>query len=354
MHMTKYLQRTLWVQCLLVVSLHAQEYYFSQLYNTPLYFNAAHTGRITDDYRVGLIHRRQWASINVPFITGSFFGDMNFYKSPLGADKIGGGLLVANDQKSDIINTTDIMLSGAWHKALDVSRRHRFSFGLQLGGRYTTFDASKLVFANQVDPTTNTPNSALNSGEHLGGNTFAPNAHVGLLYDFLLTDKLDLGLGLSIQNLLRPNEDFITSGNNSKAPMKIHGNIGLTYKINPKLGITPTVYMLQYLPGRDIVMAGLNAYYHLNGGKRKNPLTLHAGLWNRVGTDFILYGGLRYFNFQLGVSYDRNITSLQQNIPGRPGLDSQGSVGASEITLLIHGFLNRAIPAERTIPCLPF
>ena len=93
----------------------AQDIHFSQYQASPLTLNPALTGKIKEDFRVGLIHRSQWKSVNSAFATSSVFADINFIKNPLTLDMWGVGLVALNDEIGDSLfsnQTVAVSLSG--------------------------------------------------------------------------------------------------------------------------------------------------------------------------------------------------------------------------------------------------
>src|SRR4051794_30683737 len=87
----------------------AQDVHFSQFFNTPAATNPALTGFMRTDFRLSAIYRTQWRTLNTPFNTVAFSGDMNFVPEKLNGDKIGVGLFVFNDQMgSDVLTNNSV------------------------------------------------------------------------------------------------------------------------------------------------------------------------------------------------------------------------------------------------------
>ncbi|MBX9851642.1 MAG: PorP/SprF family type IX secretion system membrane protein [Cytophagaceae bacterium] len=113
----------------------SQDMHFSQFYNSPLTLNPALTGKMKEDFRFSLIHRRQWKQINSPYMTSAIAGDVNFRVGDASKNqKVGAGILFMNDDLGDgIFKNQSIMLSGAFHKTIGSQMRHKISLGAQSG-----------------------------------------------------------------------------------------------------------------------------------------------------------------------------------------------------------------------------
>ncbi|MBC7388316.1 MAG: PorP/SprF family type IX secretion system membrane protein, partial [Opitutaceae bacterium] len=133
----------------LAYSVNAQDFHFSQFYNSPLTLNPALTGRIREDFRVGIIHRNQWKAINSAYVTSAVFADINFIKNPFKLDMWGVGLVAMNDEIGDgMFSNQNIGLSLSGTKTLDELKRHKLSIGVQPSYVTKGLNKNNLIFDN--------------------------------------------------------------------------------------------------------------------------------------------------------------------------------------------------------------
>ena len=327
---------------LLSSKLMAQDFHYSQFYNTQLLQNPALTGKFREDYRIGVAYRSQWKQINAPYATTSFSGEVNFRK---GIDKWGLGLVAVNDQIGDgIYNNQYFMLSTAYHKTLDRLRRNKLSAGLQVGYVHKNIADNNLVFSSQISNYQATNNA---SGESLQNSVGYVNFNAGLFWDFVFSRKADIYVGASAYNLTQPKESFLVNDPIS-TPIRSNLFFGLNYNIIPTVTLLPAIQLTQQKGATDFNIGGAASYSILDG-KLKTGSAI-VGLWYRNKDAVIAYGALKYKKYQLGLSYDFTSSKLN-DIKQSPNIGRGTSVGAFEITFIYLGFLNRALPNELTVPC---
>lgn len=332
-----------------VLAAKSQDSHFSQFYNSPLTLNPALTGKIKEDFRVGLIHRSQWKAVNSAYTTSSLFADMNFIKNPLGLDMWGVGLVAINDEIGDGMFTNQTVgasISGI--KTLDELKRHKLSVGIQpsfvtkgLNTNNFTFD-SQINSAYQVDRN-------IASGEQLNNNRYSFfNFNAGVFWDFVLNRKIDLFAGYSANNIFRP-KDSPLNFSKGKLPIRHAFNPGLVYTINRKWAVTPNVLIAYQAKAMDVNL-GLYGAYTFNPDKTL-PTTAFLGTWYRVKDAAIAMVGLKWGHYQVAFSYDYTVSRLRDVKNATEYVPANATVGAWEISFIYVGFLKRALPSETTIPC---
>src|SRR3954470_14395486 len=100
--------------------LSAQDYKFSQFYNSPLNLNPAFTGKINSLYRFVANYRIQYLPLQsspTPYNTLSASADFGLLRDKLRGDIFGVGILFTNDRQTAIRSNT-AMASVAYHKSL--------------------------------------------------------------------------------------------------------------------------------------------------------------------------------------------------------------------------------------------
>jgi type IX secretion system PorP/SprF family membrane protein len=325
----------------------AQDIHFSQFYSIPLTTNPALTGLFKQDFRASVMYRRQWKQINSSFITKAFGGDANFILSP--QDKLGVGVFVMNDHVGDgIIKNNTFLLSVAYHRTLDAAKRHRISAGAQSGYVQKNIDYTTLLFGNQIQNYVPDPNAA--SGEPLGKTNFSYiNVNTGIAWTFKYSDKLDIQSGVSFFNMLKPKESFVQS---LAVPdiNKLRGRYlwtgSVRYQINDKISLMPAFMLMRQSKATDLNI-GSSVGYSMNADK---STIVRGGLWYRAADAVILSAGIRFRNYDLGLSYDITSSGLNQ-VKKAPSVNDHAKVGAFEFVLTYYGFFKRPLPDQMTIPC---
>lgn len=327
----------------------AQDYNFSQFYNSQIIINPAQSGKIDKDFRIGLIHRSAYST----YTNSALMCDINFQKSILKSEMAGLGLVVYNDQQGNgQFNTSGFLISVANHYALDDMKYHKLSIGLQLGMSFGNFNASNLLFQGSFNSNTNEPTEPVNLP--LNQNRTAVYTNFGLFYDFAVNRKLDIFFGASLFNISRPTQSFSIDNKSAGIPFKIGVQAGFGYFLSPKIQISPILNLFFQANTKDILVGSNFSYYLINDSKSGKKTILTLGFWHRLSDSFITYLGFKYANIQLGLSYDFTVSSLGKSGGNLPNLTRNFSAGAWEISLLYSGFLSRAIPDKTTVPCRTF
>lgn len=243
----------------------AQDNIYSQFFNAPIYLNPALNGQFDGDLRVNLNYRNQWSNIgNLTYMNASV--DYNI-------PRFGGGIgLMVNRSNEGSAAYVKNSVAGVYSYSVG-SENYTLSFGLQLGVSNRQVDASKLIFADQIDPRLGYVPGQASQAEGLGFNNkyyFDSGFGVNLVTGNIM-------VGGALQHLNQPDESF--TGTPSILPMRLTAHASYRLDLNPydnlddneKSYIIPSVVF--YKQGiANTVSAG--AEY-----KRKN---ISAGLWYRT------------------------------------------------------------------------
>jgi type IX secretion system PorP/SprF family membrane protein len=331
----------------------SQDIHFSQFYNSPLTLNPGMTGLFKQDYRASILYRSQWKQINAAFISKAFAGDINFIVNQHKGDKLGVGIFVVNDKiGSGIINNNTALFSLAYHKTLDATKRHRLSLGIQSGYVQKSIDYSSFLYNSQFNNSIVDPgyDPDISSGEPLGRTNFSyVNLNAGAVWSFKVNEKTDLQTGVSMFNLLKPKESFVQSlmvADKDKLKGRFTWSGTMKYQINEKISLHPAILVMRQTKVYDFNM-GSSVGYTFKGS---NGTMIQAGLWYRMADAVILMTGLRYKNWNVGLSYDKTTSGLN-DVKKTPQVKKHSHVGAFEITLTYYGFFKRPLPHQMTIPC---
>ena len=311
-----------------------QDLHFTQLSQNPLFTNPAYTGMFKGKWRLANSYRKQWSAFGHPYKTLS----LSFDKAiDIAENKIGLSVWVVNDEcGSSYFTSNYIYLSASLHKRIGFNHFHA---GLQIGFSIRSYDFKQLSFPSQFNPETGLfdPNMPNPIGEHTELANYI-DANVGIAW----SRNFDFGktlVGYSVNHINKPQLSFINK--DSKLSMKHNLNSEVNIPLNNSWFINP----------------GLNIFYNK---KTKNILikTLIGYNFNEVFYMDNIYGGISLRNqlnavdavnliigakinsFNVGVSYDFNISHLRQ---------STNMKGAIEFTLVyIHDYKKTQ---KFTIPC---
>ncbi len=347
----------------LTMPLSAQDFSFSQYFNFAPTANPANTGYYRQDYRAGIIHRRQWQQIGNPFLTSGVFADFNFKPDSFkgvpkeGAPQLGLGLFFVNDQMGNgIYRANHIMASASFIKPFGEYYRNTIAFGVQAGFYQKGINPDGLYFEDQFSvfrrPELATREQVINNSQ----NSF--NLNAGVNYSLMLSKKVNLTVGASGFNLLEPKENFLTGVTTTGTPKldrRYLGTFSMQFQLSPKTFISPMA-MYQRQAGASEITVGANFANQFNKATNKkglaNPdqIVGYFGMFYRLQDAIIPYLGMRYKNITGGISYDVNVSGLSSaengaTPTGRP------RVRTFEISLVYAGFWDPKTPQRQSIPC---
>ncbi len=336
------------LSCLLLIlsaAAKAQDPGFSQFFASPLTLNPALTGKFNGAIRVAGNYRNQWPAINNAFITSTASVDGHLLGSRLpDNDTWGIGLMAMTDKTaSGILTSNYLAFSTAYHKSLDEDGLHQLGVGFQGAYANRSLDGTRLTFEDglQLDGTwLRSPTEAINS-EFVSVHYFDMN--VGVLYNASSNGNNNYYFGASAYHLNHPKESFLGVDTIS-LPTRITLHGGGYF---PVTGTSSTMYVSALFNtqagARDYVLGG--AWEISASTDETNPVNFYAGLWGRFSnvTDAIIpYVGLDVGNFNLGLTYDVNVSALQTASQSRGGI---------ELSLI---YIKRTPDGHHEVPCPKF
>lgn len=304
-----------------VTSLKAQDPHFSQFFASPLTLNPAFTGLFSGDYRIAGNYRSQWQSIGAPFITGTVSGDFGILKNYINPNDIWGvGILAMYDKQgpNGAMSTNYVALSTAYHKSLDPEGNHTLAIGLQ--GAYVTkrVDISKMTFGDQINPDGSTTGGTTEAISKPSLSYFDPN--IGILYNGLIGEASNIYAGFSYYHVTQPYESFYDKMNDAnRIHKRITAHAGGSFPVNGNNRIfASALYMKQGTASEKTIGA---AYGFLLNDMPEDPTMFYIGSWVRFNDAVNPYVGLEVKGFQVGLTYDTNISSLKPASNARGGLE---------------------------------
>lgn len=326
---------------LCTVQAHAQaDIHFSQFYETSVLRNPALTGVFADDYKVGVYVRNQWSSISNPYATGLISAESHVSTSRTSDDFFSFGLLAYQDKAGSVDQKiTTIYPAINYNLSVDPAHNSYFSVGFTGGYVQYSYDPTKATFNNQyqngkfsaTNPTLETLPTPKIGMWDLGAGI---NYNTSSGYD----NKSTFVIGASGYHFTKPKMSYYDTVNLTQN-MRLNGNIAFNYTVSDEVTI-----MMQGNYGRqgkyqEILVGGLMNFNKEMKGMNTS-LVITGGVFYRVGDAVIPVLKGKYNNMALAVSYDLNISTLNQ---------ASNFQGGYEITLFITGNYTNKGPEKKTV-----
>jgi len=296
----------------------AQDPQFSQFYANPLYLNPAMAGsslatRVTANYR------HQWPSLDANYITYS--ASVDTYLPRINS---GIGLIVMRDQQA-FARYNSIDIGAQYSYQLQISQRVAARGGIQFSYVNRSINYFGLTFGDQFD----------NTGQinPVSSDQFAQNPNPAAL-NYLNVSAGGLvftgrsWLGISANNLTRPDQSFI--GNASPLPVRfsVHGGVKIPMDDNTRAGLAES----KTAPERSISPAfnykAQGKFDQLDVGVYLTYEPVVFGLWYRglpikqyeVGINnndaLVFLVGFKQGGLSVGYSYDLTVSNLGPSTGG--------------------------------------
>ncbi len=308
---------------LIVPSVKAQDYKFSQFYNSPLNLNPANTGKIPGLYRLVANYRLQYLPLQrpSPYNTFSFSADAGLFRDRLRDDIWGIGIVFTNDRQTSI-RTNSLMISTAYHKALGKDRNHYLGAGFQIGFTQRSVDLGNLSFESQFTGT-GFDLSRSNRENFIDNRYIKPNMNIGLMWSSKFSKLLGVYAGFSMFNIIKAKDTFFKSDN--ERALRMNGHAGLVIDVKSKVLISPNgMYMHQAKAQQWYV--GTSASVNLSGKKEPYKTAISAGIGYDGNQALITSIGASFYGVQVALSYD---ATLRKDL--RTAVKSFGALEASII-----------------------
>lgn len=319
-----------------LITTHAQDIHFSQFKSAPLALNPANTGNINGNFRMVNNFRSQWVSFADPGYNTLSLS----YDQPLrtkGGNFSLGGLIIYDKSGTIGMTVSKIYISGSYRKSV---AKNKYFFGLQAGGVIRQFNDANALYSSQFDNSSGLLNPNLPSGEVLAESMNYFNLNAGFLWkrDF---NRFRSEIGMSIFNLNFPKEGF--SDSKVRLQPKILYSAAFTFFVTRRFYIQPDIiYMHQsgaanFVAGSEFLLmpnqqTGSIEGFFMGGYIRSG--------FNRTTDAAIITGGVKLLKLRVGLSFDLNISELQQYT---------NSIGAFEISIIYTGISTAFDPGA--LPC---
>lgn len=297
-------------------ALQAQSYHFSQFFSTPLLTNPANTGFIEGPYRAASNFRSQGISGGSPIFTGYLSFDISPLKDQLlQGHKAGVGLYVMNDRAlNGALQTNSIGVSAAYHIGLDPYGSYSLGLGLQGAFHQKRLDFSKLTFENQYGPGGYNPSLPIGEALQFQNKQYF-DANAGIVYNALLEDK-SFFAGISVYNILRHKENFLPD--EFRMPTRLVVQAGTQVFVGEQGKVYASLTNMSQAQANETTVG---AAYGLQLNNNTMKQEINIGMWYRLKDAVIPYIGYQHEGFQVGLSYDYNVSALKSAAQVRNGYE---------------------------------
>lgn len=294
--------------------LFAQDIHFSQFDAFSHTLNPAQIGAHTGEMRIEGIYRNQWRQIGGQPLTTTGVGfdkAFHYYNK-----EIDGGIMMVRDLFSGFNTITNkFFISGAYGiKKFGSDWR----VGIQTGVVTNSTNLAIQTFPNQWNYPKGEFDKTLPTGEdNIRGSQIYLDVNVGASWSKKFK-KFKLSSGVAANHINRPKDTYFSQVAERR---KVRGifNAGAEFYVSDAFTIEPKTFWTWTTKANDLLL-GTNVRYNTGSTSLKS---IYLGGFYRHGVNRIVDAiypvlGLAYKNFDMGFSYDVNISQLRTGIK-RPG-----------------------------------
>jgi len=318
------------ITTLIGFSVQGQDVHFSQLKSTSVYNSVASAGAISNaQLRSSLHYRNQWFTIGDAYQTYSLATDYKLEMDDWQGNHIGIGLILFKDEQGALnFNRLQAKLSLAYHQK--ISKYSFISGGVQIGITQHSIDGSKAEWATQFNGKEH--DKALPSQE---GNLFQPfinyDVGAGLLWRYDTKSKNrfttnafnTFNIGLSVYHLTGSSLSY-NAGEKDKMKYVAFANTAFFLKEN-EIELEPSVLFQMKGKELEFVFGALNKIIFIEPSYYTgyySQFDLSFGVYYRLPNDAIIPTvSMNYDNYSVGLSYDINLSELNQASAYQGGIE---------------------------------
>jgi type IX secretion system PorP/SprF family membrane protein len=294
---------------------YGQDFHYSQFMYSPGNLGAGNVGTMSGDLRIAANHRRQWASVTVPYQTFSIGADQKLESFSPKLKNWSAGILINHDKAGDgALSILNASLSAAYQFSLDKDSIYHLNTGISFGFAQKSIDFNKLTFDNQFDGDIFVPGSA--TGEN-PDNAKLSNADLGAGLSLQRNGaKSNMIVGMQLRHLNRPDQNMY---NGEAVPQSILSQFfaQVNYPLNNSLILQPAIQYSSQLKFAELVFGSEVKLILKN--ETTSRYAVSGGLFLRNKDAIIPTVALDYNKFRIGFSYDVNISSLKAASNGKGG-----------------------------------
>ena len=287
-------------------TLSAQDLHFSQFNSAPLLLNPALTGVNGCSYRFAANYKTQWTNL-APYNTIAASYDMALFNEKPKSNFGGIGVSFFSDRAGDSeLSTNQVNLSLSYTVLLNKRGTQSLSSGIFGGVGQRSINYSKLTFDSQFGSNgfdQNRPTlENFNRDKLVYGDIGA-----GFLWNYNQNEKNNYYAGFSVWHLNQPNRSFFDSQDETLyIKFTVHG--GGHFAMSQQVALLPSFMILSQGPHQEY---NLGTLIKIKKSIMPNENTaFYFGGWYRVLDAFILNARVDFGNFNIGFSYDLNLSKL--------------------------------------------
>ncbi len=292
------------------LKLQSQDIHFSQFYAAPLITNPASTGMSGEGLRVANIYRNQWAKIGIPYVTFSTSVDK---KLNIAGQSIGIGGFVLHDQSSSFNLSANIFMISVSYSG--IIRNQQITVGLQPGYVLKSFNLEGITFGSQFNYASEFFDATLPAFEDgLSDRLNYFDLNAGIFWRTMIRNIMPVA-GISVSHLNMPLQKFSTASTGTRLSMRLNANGGVMIPVSERIALNPCL-IYSYTPGTNEFVLGSTGDYSLARSNTRVQKIYAAAMFRvnpmRDIDAIIVGGGAEFFNFNLGLIYDLNISPLSK------------------------------------------
>jgi len=285
----------------------AQDIHLSQYHFDRLQVNPALTGIFNGDKQVSLIHKQQYFSVPVDYLTFSGSFDMKFLKEQNQKGFFSAGVLFNYDQAGDSeLSLINLNVNGSYTRAL--AKGIFIGLGAYVGGGQRSFKEQGLSWDNWWNVDKVVP--GLGSGENFDNTEFFwLDLGAGLNIRLQGRDRTKLDLGVGGFHLNEPGFSFYTA-DKIKLPYRLTFSGMGVLKLASRIDIFANALRQEQGPYEETVLGG-GLIIHISN-KKAREFELHLGIANRLDDAIIPMVAIGYDGWKAGFSYDINTSGFKE------------------------------------------
>jgi type IX secretion system PorP/SprF family membrane protein len=288
------------------VNLKSQDIHFSQYDAVPLLINPGLTGAFQSTHRAGIIYRDQWRNITNSFKTFAAFYDGFIFKNlKIKEDHIGIGFVAMNDVAGDLnygVSKFDISLS----LVKKYTPKNQISFGLMGGLNQCKADFTNALWDNQYTTGVNYDPLINNTSDKF----MFFDLSAGANWYYMVNYNFNYNIGVGIFHLNYPKQKFTPDKNNVNLKFTINANARFVNK-KYNYAFVPSVFYQNNGPLNELVVGINNEFLISTSSNFLQEATISFGAYYRIKDSFIPVLKICYENFEFGISYDINVSTLK-------------------------------------------
>jgi len=315
--------------------------HFSQFYETSILRNPALTGVFEDDYKVGVYYRSQWSSISNPYKTELVSAETHFAASKVSDDFFSFGILGYTDKAGSIDEKITAFYPAVnYNKCIDPNHNTYLSVGFTGGYLQYSFDPSKATFNNQyLNGVFNAANPSLENIPNAKLTMYDVGAGVNYNTSRGENNNVSYIIGFSGYHFSQPNISYYHNPQITEN-IRLNGNAAVNTVFNDFVSIQLQANYAVQGEYKELLAGGLINWAQVKG--METQFTLSIGAFYRYGDAVIPVLKVKYKSMALGVSYDVNISSLDE---------ASNMQGGTEVTLFFSGnYFDKGLQKKTVCP----